>query len=90
MVTVLHASVPQRSLKKNSSVPRRGLGAGRKKPTQSIPLPLYPSLQQIIKKQLRTAPAEKKIHSSPLFLSCILEGGRREEKKPKQNTELAN
>lgn len=82
MVTVLHASVPQRSLKKNSSVPRSGLGAGRKKPTQSIPLPLYPSLQQIIKKQLRTARGEKNPQFSIIF-KLYIRGRKKRGKKTK-------
>lgn len=49
------------------------------KPTQSIPLPLCPGLQKIIKKQLHTAPGEKD-PPFPITLSCTLQGGRREKK----------
>lgn len=51
---------PKKSKEKRRGAKKWFLDQEGKNPTQSIPLPLCPNLQQIIKKQLHTAPGEKK------------------------------
>lgn len=51
---------PKKSKEKFLSAKKCSWSRKEKKPTQSIPLPLYLSLQQITQKQLHTAPGEKK------------------------------
>jgi len=82
VVTVLHASVPQRSLKKNSSVPRSGLGAGRKKnPHNQFHSHSVQASNRLLRSNFILPQGKKKINPPLPIISKLYITGRKERKK---------